>query len=935
MRLTLPFFKFRRSNTLINSWLVLGLSMCCFSVWGQTTDSTRTDVATQQILPDFQKRYTANYQTALLRAKEQKWVVSKKYANGKIIKLQGIDSFGFPIYYTTHNAAAATATRTDELYRGGDLGVDITGKLPELDGRLGLWDGGEPRLSHVELSGRTRQKDDNSTYSDHATHLAGTLIAAGVNAQVKGMAFSAKLDVWDYTNDLVEMTQAAKKLLVSNHAYGPVSGWFLNPNRPGTNPNRQWEWWGNTQISPTEDHRFGFYDEKARDFDRLAYNFPYYLIVKSADNKRIETGPPAGTPYFLRNTAETSILERSRNDSYDVIPAEANAKNILTVGAAEVTVSNGVLTNFKTANFSGWGPTDDGRIKPDLLGVGKDIISSTASSNNAYAFFSGTSMASANVSGTLILLQELFYNLNKQQFMRSATLKGLVLHTADKPSGSPNYEHGWGLLNAEKAARVMLNKDLAHLMSERTLKQNETFRQKIMAGGGPLLVTICWTDPEALPTQALARNLNNRSPKLVNDLDLRLITADNYTWFPWILDPAQPAKAAVPGDNIRDNVEQIIVPKTSLGQVFNIVVRHKNTLSNNGQPYSIVVSGVAPQDCEAAVRVVKGTDTTLCGGGRMRLQVRGENAVTYEWTKDGKVLTTNESPMLDITQSGIYSVKITGYQCTAQSRTVVVKSASLTAAITPAGSLTVCPNTSIRLSASTGTNYRYQWLRNGQPIVGATSPVLNTTEAGTYSIATTSDQCTAISNATQLLSAAMQPTISTNTGTIIPKGGSIRLTTNVGDNTLYQWYKNNNPLATATGPRYVATESGKYTVQLTQNNCSLLSKPLELTSVLDVIPGAIKPINVALPSVYIEKINLQLFPNPVSKELTVAYLSENSYNLIASVISLDGIVLMQKLLNDNGKTFTNQFDVATLPSGLYLVQVSDGNRIISKSFVKM
>ncbi|TAH12064.1 MAG: hypothetical protein EAZ14_06220, partial [Runella slithyformis] len=180
--------------------------MCCFSVWGQTTDSTRTDVATQQILPDFQKRYTANYQTALLRAKEQKWVVSKKYANGKIIKLQGIDSFGFPIYYTTHNAAAATATRTDELYRGGDLGVDITGKLPELDGRLGLWDGGEPRLSHVELSGRTRQKDDNSTYNDHATHLAGTLIAAGVNAQVKGMAFSAKLDVWDYTNDLVEMT---------------------------------------------------------------------------------------------------------------------------------------------------------------------------------------------------------------------------------------------------------------------------------------------------------------------------------------------------------------------------------------------------------------------------------------------------------------------------------------------------------------------------------------------------------------------------------------------------------------------------------------------------------------------------------------------------------------------------------------------------------
>ena len=150
------------------------------------------------------------------------------------------------------------------------------------------------------------------------------------------------------------------------------------------------------------------------------------------------------------------MLERSRNDADDAIPSEANAKNILTVGSAAIQLQGTTITDFKVADFSGWGPTDDGRIKPDLLGVGSNIISSIASSNNAYATLSGTSTASANVSGSLILLQELFYR-RRNYFMRSATLKGLVLHTASTPKGKvgPSYEYGWGLLNAEKAAQVV------------------------------------------------------------------------------------------------------------------------------------------------------------------------------------------------------------------------------------------------------------------------------------------------------------------------------------------------------------------------------------------------------------------------------------------------------------------------------------------------
>ena len=365
--LNLIFFDYQ----LINRLLIVCLSVACFCVNAQTAHSSLTDVrkSRSELVDYLQKRYTNNRQQALRLAKKNGWTISKKYANGRILTLQGVDSLGYPIYYTDHNLVASTGTHTNGLYSGGSLGIDLKGNLPELDGRLCIWDGGMPRLSHVEFGGRIRQKDINTTLSDHATHLSGTIAAAGVNPQVKGMAFGAKLDVWDYTDDLVEMAQNASKILVSNHSYGPVVGWVFNQSRPGNDPKLKWEWWGNTSISTTEDYRFGFYDEKAQDLDKLAFNNPHYLIVKSADNKHAETGPPIGVPYFLRNTAQTSILDRNRNDAYDVIPSEANAKNILTIGGANVNNNN-----FSVADFSGWGPTDDGRIKPDLLGIGTNII---------------------------------------------------------------------------------------------------------------------------------------------------------------------------------------------------------------------------------------------------------------------------------------------------------------------------------------------------------------------------------------------------------------------------------------------------------------------------------------------------------------------------------------------------------------------------------
>ncbi|WP_428654996.1 S8 family peptidase [Runella sp.] len=880
---------------------------------------------------DLQKRYTLNHKKALALAKKQKWPINKKYANGRILTLEGVDAFGFPIYYTSHNVVASAGTHTTNLYSGGGLGIDLKGDLPQLNGRLSIWDGGLPRLSHVEFGGRVRQKDGNTLLSDHATHLSGTIVAAGINPQVKGMAFGAKLDVWDYTNDLVEMSQEATKLLVSNHSYGPVVGWFYNESRPGNDPTRKWEWWGNTNISTKEDYRFGFYDEKAQDLDELAYNNPFYLIVKSADNKRTETGPPIGTPYFLKNTTQTSILDRYRNDTYDVIPAEANAKNILTIGGADIKIQNGRISGFSVADFSGWGPTDDGRIKPDLLGVGTNIISSISTADNAYATLSGTSTACANVSGTLILLQELFYR-QQTYFMRSATLKGLVLHTADKPANKsgPSYEYGWGLLNAEKAAKVVINSGNTNVLLEKSLRQNETFQQKMIAmGNTPLVATICWTDPEATATSVTAQTVDDRTIKLINDLDIRLSDDGGTTWFPWVLDPANPAKEATLGDNIRDNTEQIVIESPTPGKVYTLTVRHKRTLQTGNQPYSLFISGVRPQDCTTAVQLVSGKDTILCGTGAMRMQVKGDNALTYQWMKDGQVLSTTTTPTLDISKEGVYSVKAIGYQCSAQSKTVNVRVSNLSAQITPAGSFAICSGKAVLLTANEGVGYRYQWQRNGFTIAGAVTSTLKPTEPGTYRVLITATGCTATSAPTQLLSALEQPVISSNSGTLIPPKGSIRLTTNTGEGMTYRWFLNNNVITTATGPRLTASLPGNYTVEITQNGCSITSKPIVLINV-PYPTDTPSPI----PEILIIKENLSLFPNPVVSSLTVAYVSDNTYDLKANIVTMDGIELASKLLYDNGSVFLNQFDVSELPPGKYFIQVSDGRKSIAKPFVK-
>ena len=545
-------------------------------------------------------------------AKKYNWPLRQVFSDGSVMILNGVSETGQPLYEVTYsNRAAAQTTRTDALYEGGGLGLNLTGGTSELREKLAVWDGGNVLNIHVELIGRVRQVDNASTVDEHATHVTGTLVATGINPRARGMANRTALLAYDFSNDQTEMSAAAANLLVSNHSYGPASGWRYNADRPGTDANLKWEWYGDTTISATEEYRFGFYDSRSRDWDRIAYNAPNYLIVKSAGNDHGDNGPTGGATYFLGSSTRTSKTPRANQNSYDQIATNGTAKNTLTVGAVSV-LANGYnqISDPRISSFSSWGPTDDGRIKPDIVGVGVNVLSTTSTNNNAYATLSGTSMSSPNVAGSVFLLQELHQNL-RGTFMRSSTLKGLILHSADDAGNpGPDYQYGWGLLNDRRAAEVLLNRDQSHLLNERTLLPNETYTLPVTASGrGRLLITICWTDPEALATTPNSVNLNNRNPKLINDLDLRLSdgTTENL---PWILNPNQPEQNATRGDNFRDNIEQIVIANAIPGKTYTITVRHKGTLTNARQDYALIVSGIGGKAyCES--RALSNADSKI------------------------------------------------------------------------------------------------------------------------------------------------------------------------------------------------------------------------------------------------------------------------------------------------------------------------------------
>jgi hypothetical protein len=234
-------------KTVSKSFVIISLISCIFPILLLSQSKIQ-----QTRLHNFAEEKRSEWQTDKLEAEEfarQKGLpIRQVLADGTIIEIIKIVN-GVPRYYITENAGAAMTTRADQLWPGGSLGLSLTGSGYN---RLGEWDGGGVRTDHQELAGRVTQMDSPSGLSNHSTHVAGTLIATGVDASAQGMAYQATLQAYEWTLDLTEMAAAAAGgMEISNHSYGYITGWY-------TPDLVNWTWYGNLSISTDEDYNFVF-----------------------------------------------------------------------------------------------------------------------------------------------------------------------------------------------------------------------------------------------------------------------------------------------------------------------------------------------------------------------------------------------------------------------------------------------------------------------------------------------------------------------------------------------------------------------------------------------------------------------------------------------------------------------------------------------------
>ena len=460
-----------------------------------------------------------------------------------------------PLYRVTNNKNAAISTAAN-LIQSAPYGLDGTGV------KVGVWDAGSIRNTHRELTGRVTKKNATAPIDDHATHVAGTIAATGVDAIAKGMAPKSTVDSYDWDNDYAEMTAsgaatatALSAVPLSNHSYG----------------------YGATTAD------MGRYETQAQTTDALAWSLPFYL------------------PFWAAGNEQDSLTTLG---GFQSITFNSLAKNIVTIGAVNDAVVAGVRAPSagSMSTFSSWGPCDDGRIKPDLVANGVTIYSTTAASDSSYdGTYSGTSMATPNAAGSAALIQQLYANTFGQR-ARASLLKALLIHTADDLGNpGPDYKFGWGLINVKAAADIILAQKASPavpriLENTLTAAVKSTTTTFTWDGVSPIRATLSWTDPAGAAQIAA----DSRTPNLVHDLDLKITGPDGATvYMPFVMPfvgawtSAAMSAAATTGKNRVDNTEQVYISNPNRAGTYTVTVSMDGALTTNAQPYALVITGAA------------------------------------------------------------------------------------------------------------------------------------------------------------------------------------------------------------------------------------------------------------------------------------------------------------------------------------------------------
>ena len=542
-------------------------------------------------------------------------------ADERVLTIGGVHKWGV----RSDNAQTALLSHVTELY---SAPYDLSG-----DGVIvSLFELGQAQASHKEFGGRmTNVNAAGGPASDktHATHVAGTIAASGLNPDAKGMAPKARIFQFcvatpsnDCDNDWLKDKDRELSPLgvrVDNNSWGYVLTWDDSEEFPVWLDSEEYLGAYDLQVGAPLDsisiqkgilfvHSAGndgngtsFDDDFSahRHVDNDGDTITTELFCYSKNGSGTDC-PASCTGKSLVNTDEDRCEKAKHQPDlpYDTIGVTAGAKNIITVGA--------VITGNppSVTGFSSRGPAKDGRVKPDVVARGFGVLSSIPT--DAYGRLQGTSMASPAVTGIAALLVEQWRKTFAGQNPTPAQLKALIIAGAtDLGNTGPDYTYGFGLVNAKNSADIIIADGArGDRIRSVNLSQGQTYEASILVPQQQdFRVVLNWADP-AIP---FLGGDDIAAKALVNDLDVKVIDPAGVEHRPYVLDKVAFTAAATRGVNTTDNVEMLEIPGAAAG-TYRVVVTGSRV--SQGPQAAVLVTSARTAGACADITEALGSNNT-------------------------------------------------------------------------------------------------------------------------------------------------------------------------------------------------------------------------------------------------------------------------------------------------------------------------------------
>ena len=409
---------------------------------------------------------------------------------------------------------------------------------------------------------------DGSTadkHSGHGTHVACTVLGDGTKGGYAGVAPDASLYFQAMENDNTGNFQSPSLNYLLNTAYN--SGARIHTNSWGSSAaSNQGKY-----TSESED-----VDDRANNYDRVYNGVEGLTILFAAGND----GPNAGT-----------------------VSSPSTAKNSVTVGNHQARY-NGAPDNLMSG--SSRGPTDDGRIKPDIIAPGgyvrscraqeaQDIAGSSWQST-WYLEYTGTSMATPNAAGASALIREYLLEIAQRPSPQGALIKALLVLGAQdiNTRDIPNNDEGWGRVNLKETLAPSQGRGI--WVDDRSVLSNtgqsKSYVFNVTFANSQLKTVLAWSD---------ARGSRFSNNQLVNDLDLEVESPDGTIY---LGNDFANGRSTTGGTKDDVNNLEVVLIDTAMKGIWTVRVKDGMHGGSNTQPFAIAVSGQGVNDLRPDPQVV-------------------------------------------------------------------------------------------------------------------------------------------------------------------------------------------------------------------------------------------------------------------------------------------------------------------------------------------